>query len=189
MIHIQKGDEPEFMIKFKKSNPKKTYESKEFAQYRALLKEILIKEQKCLCGYCCGRITNKNSHNEHIEPRNPGKYASDKSLDYYNIIASCNNNKTCGKAKENKYEADKLISPLTADCEDKFDYCLDGSIEGDEYTIDILNLNEYELRNARKSVCKSLQRLDKESIKMIYLNETDEYPAYYNVIRWYYNSL
>ena len=31
MIHIQKGEEPEFMIDFKKKNPKKTYDSEEFA--------------------------------------------------------------------------------------------------------------------------------------------------------------
>lgn len=45
MIHIQKVEEPEFMIEFKKKNPKKTYDSEEFAPYRDRLREILVKEQ------------------------------------------------------------------------------------------------------------------------------------------------
>lgn len=92
MIHIQKVEEPEFMIEFKKKNPKKTYDSEEFAPYRDRLREILVKEQKNICAYCCARIDRdkSKSHNEHIEPRNPGKYQSNKSLDYYNIVASCN---------------------------------------------------------------------------------------------------
>ena len=48
-------------------------------------KEELRKEQKGLCAYCCGRITQETSHNEHIEPRHPGQYESKRSLDYYNI--------------------------------------------------------------------------------------------------------
>lgn len=191
MIHIQKAEEPEFMIEFKKKNPKKTYDSEEFAPYRDRLREILVKEQKNICAYCCARIDRdkSKSHNEHIEPRNPGKYQSNKSLDYYNIVASCNNKKTCGNAKGNKYEADKFISPLSSDCEDKFDYYLDGSIEGDKYTIDVLNLNEYELRNARKNVLRYLQPMDKETINDVFMNNQDEYLPYYNVIKWYYNLL
>ena len=176
MIHIQKVEEPEFMIEFKKKNPKKTYDSEEFAPYRDRLREILVKEQKNICAYCCARIDRdkSKSHNEHIEPRNPGKYQS---------------NKTCGNAKGNKYEADKFISPLSSDCEDKFDYYLDGSIEGDKYTIDVLNLNEYELRNARKNVLRYLQPMDKETINDVFMNNQDEYLPYYNVIKWYYNLL
>lgn len=189
MIHIQKGEEPAFMVEFKKKNPKKTYDSKEFTQYRPLLKKVLIKEQKGICAYCCTRITEESSHNEHIEPRNPGKYSSSRSLDYYNIVASCNNPNTCGEIKGNKYDAEKFISPLSQDCEDKFDYCFDGIIEGDEYTIDLLNLNDYSLINARKAICKGLQSLDKDMIKVIYMDESEEYQPYYNVIKWYYNSL
>lgn len=190
MIHIQKGEEPEFMIDFKKKNPKKTYDSEEFAPYRDRLREILVKEQKNICAYCCARIDKSKSHNEHIEPRNPGKYQSKKSLDYYNIVASCNNKNTCGNAKGSKYEADKFVSPLSLDCEDKFDYCLDGLIEGDKYTIDdVLNLNEYELRNARRNVLRYLQSMDKETIKDVFMNNQEEYPPYYNVIKWYYNLL
>ena len=63
-------------------------------------------------------------------------------------------------------------------------------MDGDAYTIELLNLNEYELKTARKAVIKSLQGLDKETISMIYMDENvEEYPAFYNVIKWYWNTL
>ena len=100
MLHIQKNEEPQFLKNFKKKYPRKTYESKEFQKYRASLNEALRREQKSLCAYCCSRITDATAHNEHIEPQNPGKYSSKRSLDYTNIVASCNNPRTCGKRKE-----------------------------------------------------------------------------------------
>lgn len=67
---------------------------------------------------------------------------------------------------------------------------MDGSIDGDIYTIDLLNLDDYELKNARKAVVRSLQSLSKEDILKIYMNEDgDEYPAFFNVIKWYWHTL
>ena len=190
MLHIQKREEQQFLTDFKKKYPKKDYDSEEFASHRPVLKSGLIEEQKGLCAYCCGRITDDKAHNEHIEPRNPGKYASKRSLDYTNIIASCNNPETCGNKKENQYDPQKFVSPLDEDCEEKFTYHGDGKIVGDKYTIDLLNLNAYELRNARKSVMKKLQFLDKETIEMCYMNEEDgKYQAYYNVIKWFWKTM
>ncbi|MCI9149658.1 MAG: TIGR02646 family protein [Lachnospiraceae bacterium] len=190
MLHIQKGEEPKFLIDFKRRYPSKTYESKEFQEYRAPLNEVLRNEQKGLCAYCCGRVTKHRSHNEHIEPQHPGKYSSHRSLDYQNIVASCNNQRTCGIKKENDYDAKRFISPLNDLCENNFTYHLDGSIDGDIYTIDLLNLDDYELKNARKAVVRSLQSLSKEDILKIYMNEDgDEYPAFFNVIKWYWHTL
>ena len=190
MLHIQKGPELQFMTDFKKKYPTKNYGSKEFAPYREELNSVLCKEQKGLCAYCCGRITSEKSHNEHIEPQNPGKYASARTLDYDNIVASCNNARTCGLAKENQYDAERFVSPLDEDCEKKFTYYANGKIDGDAYTISLLNLNDYELRNARKAVVRGLQGLDKETVQMIYMDETqEEYPPYYNVIKWYWETM
>ena len=76
------------------------------------------------------------------------------------------------------------------DCEKKFTYYANGKIDGDDYTIGLLNLNDYELRNARKSVVRGLQGLDKETVQMIYMDETqEEHPPYYNVIKWYWETL
>lgn len=190
MLYIQKGQEPQFLTDFKKKYPKKDYDSEEFKQHRPVLKSGLIEEQKGLCAYCCGRITEDKAHNEHIEPRHPGKYVSNRSLDYTNIVASCNNSETCGKKKGHRYDPQKFVSPLDEDCEDKFTYYLDGKIVGDEYTIDLLNLNAYELKNARKSVMKQLQNLDKESIETYYMNAEDgQYLPYYNVIKWFWKTM
>lgn len=190
MLHIPKGDEPDFLADFKMRYPSKTYDSKEFEAYRATLNDVLRREQKGLCAYCCGRIMKNKSHNEHIEPQHPGKYSSNRSLDYMNIVASCNSIRTCGKKKSNNYIAGRFVSPLEMQCEDVFLYHLDGVMEGDSYTIDLLNLNDYELKNARKAVIKQLQCLSKEDISMIYMDEMmDEYPAFFNIIKWYWNTL
>ncbi len=82
------------------------------------------------------------------------------------------------------------MSPLTPECEDKFTYYPNGTIEGDKYTIGLLNLNDYELRKARESIYKELQKLDRDTIETCYINNgQEEYPAYYNVIKWYLNTL
>ena len=189
MLHIEKGEEPQFLIDFKKKYPKKDYDSKEFAEHRPKLKERLIKEQKGLCAYCCGRITLEKSHNEHIEPRHPGTFTSKRSLDYTNIVASCNNPETCGNKKENNYDEKQFISPVDENCEEKFTYYADGKIIGDDYTIGVLNLNAYELKNARKSVIKKLQFLDKDTIEECYMKEDDEtYQPFYNVIKWFWKN-
>jgi len=190
MLHILKNEEPQFLTDFKKKYLKKDYDSKEFAQHRPVLNAELIKEQKGLCAYCCGRITAEKSHNEHIEPRHPGKYTSNRSLDYTNIVASCNAPETCGNKKKNRYDSEKFVSPLDENCEGKFTYYANGEIVGDQYTIDLLNLNAYELKNARKAVMRELQNLDKEIIKTCYMNEDDEtYQPYYNVIKWFWKTM
>ena len=56
MIYIEKGEEPQFLSEFKRKNPGKTYDSKEFQPYRSELTEVLMKEQRGICAYCCGRI-------------------------------------------------------------------------------------------------------------------------------------
>ena len=120
----------------------------------------------------------------------PGKYESKRSLDYTNLVASCNTTRTCGTKKENDYEEAQFVSPLNPECEDKFTYYPNGTIEGDEYTIGLLNLNDYELRKARESIFKGLQGLDRDAIEMYYINsEQEEYPAYFNVIKWYLKTL
>ncbi len=50
-------------------------------------------------------------------------------------------------------------------------------------------LNDYELKNARKAVYRMLQRMNKETIKLIYMEqETKKAEPFSNVIQWYLNS-
>jgi uncharacterized protein (TIGR02646 family) len=153
------------------------------------LNEELVKEQYYLCAYCCGRIDTKKSHNEHIEPRNPKHGVSHKSLNYDNLVASCygfQGEKTCGCKKQNDYDEKKFVSPLMPSCEDVFDYYPNGEIEGDTYTINLLNLDSYKLRKAREAVYNTIMSMDEESIRLAYLNEEDEMlQPFVNVIKWY----
>ena len=189
MIYIEKSEEPVFLSEFKRKNPHKSYDAKEFAPYRRELTKALVKEQRGICAYCCGKIQLKNAHNEHIEPRHPGTYESKRSLDYMNIVASCNTVGTCGNRKDNDYDEELFVSPLNPKCEDTFTYYANGTIEGDDYTINLLHLNAYELKEARRAVYQQLQRLDGDTIRQIYMDRQadEDYPAYYNVIKWYVN--
>ncbi len=187
MIYIHKGDEPEFLGEFKRKNPGKNYDSKEFGTWIPVLRKRLCEEQKGLCAYCCGRIRVEDSHNEHIEPRNPKGYNSKRSLDYKNIVASCQNKNTCGRKKGNDYDEKSFVSPLDDRCEESFVYFANGEIVGDEYTIDLLGLNFYDLKAARQAVFKMLQSMDKDTIAMSFMDNEKEYFPYYDVIKWYYN--
>lgn len=168
MIYIKKNTEPEWLTEYKRRNPTATYDSESFFGYREQLRKELVKEQHNLCAYCCCQISDDKAHNEHIEPRNPRNGSSTKTLDYSNIVASCNNADRCGAKKGNDYEVSEFISPLNPECEDTFIYYPDGEMEGNDYTIGLLNLNSYELKEARKAVYHTLSKLDKSTIEMIY---------------------
>ena len=144
MIYIKKNTEPEWLTEYKRRNPTATYDSESFLGYREKLRKELVSEQHNLCAYCCCKISDDKAHNEHIEPRHPRQGSSTKSLDYSNIVASCNNADRCGAKKGNDYEVSKFISPLNPKCEETFIYYPDGVMEGNKYTINLLNLNSYE---------------------------------------------
>ncbi len=112
MIYIEKAEEPEWLTQYKIDNPQTDYDSESFAPFRGQLRKQLVQEQHGLCAYCCGRITEEKSHNEHIEPRHPKQGVSNRSLDYRNIVASCNREYTCGTKKENVYDEKCFVSPL-----------------------------------------------------------------------------
>lgn len=188
MLFITKGEEPEWLLEYKRKNPKSKYSDSSFAEYRQELSDVLRKEQKYLCAYCCGRISADNSHNEHIEPQNPKGGTSDKSLVYTNIVASCNgigNSRNCGEYKENRYDESRFVSPLNEKCEECFSYYPNGTIQGDSYTIDLLNLNSYALKEARAAVYKVIKNMSKDDIRLIFNAQGDELPQFYNVIKWF----
>lgn len=186
MIHIRKNDVPVFMIDYIKKNPKADYDSDSFKPYYHTLRERLIKEQKGLCAYCCSQINIDNSHNEHIEPRHMRDGSkSNRSLDYYNIVASCNTTSTCGNHKGNEYDEKKFISPLDEDCDNCFSYDPDGYMCGDEYTIGLLNLNSYELRMARKAVYKTILCMSAENIRLCFCSDSEQYMPHSDVIFWF----
>lgn len=92
------------------------------------LKEQLLLDQGYICCYCGKRIINNDLTTiEHIKPK--GKNPS-LSLDYNNLLASCNGGRDDRHNTEtspiycdaHKDEDDILINPLIQNCEDYFIY-------------------------------------------------------------------
>lgn len=114
---------------------------------------------------------------------------SRRSLDYTNIVASCNNIQTCGNSKGNEYDGDRFVSPLQSDCEERFSYDPDGHMKGDDYTISLLNLNSYELKRARWSVYRTIINMKNEDIRLVFCNNEEEYLPFSNVIFWFLKNM
>ena len=187
MRQIKRGAAPDFWIRGRK----------QYLFYRELtdtlgselkqsLRKHLIETQIGLCGYCCRVITMDNSHNEHIKPQDG--YAQ-LSMDYENLIASCNHGNTCGKAKKNKYDK-RFVSPIDDDCEEHFKFANDGSIigitENGRITIDLLNLNSYVLKCFRRAVLRSCYPWDnKTELEQYYHSPLDKPPAGLDIIEYY----
>jgi len=98
----------------------------------------------------------RSSHNEHVASQ---KLAQGKTLDYSNIVASCNTQKQCGKAHGH---ADLPLTPLMDDCETELEFRLNGKVVGltprARQAIDILNIGDenISLKAARKCAIDAL---------------------------------
>ncbi|NFG61516.1 retron system putative HNH endonuclease [Clostridium sp. CMCC3677] len=180
MLKVNKEQEPDFLLEYKKRYSPKSWTDYNKDDIKAKIKEnILIIEQEEFCPYCEKRIyTNDDGHIEHIKPRDV--YPKEFQL-YNNILVSCNEKNSCGMHKKNNYN-DKFINPVIDNPKDYFDYNIaNGEIipknnneESNEYvrasyTIDTLNLNSYQLKEARKSLIDILD---------VYRENYDEYNEY-----------
>lgn len=93
----------------------------------------LLEEQGYICCYCSMGISDNDSHIEHLRPRGKQEY-SHLELDYQNLLASCQlrlrprEPRHCGVLKEDWYDEDLMISPLSEDCEERFGFTADGDI-------------------------------------------------------------
>nr|WP_225908749.1 retron system putative HNH endonuclease [Pseudomonas lactucae] len=146
------------MTQWKRANPKGGY-SDLSAEERTRIRHACIEEQHGLCAYCCHEITLNSAHNEHVEAR---QTAPHRSLDFSNIVASCNRSKQCGKAHAHH------CLPLTSlmdECETELKFYLSGRVEGlsarAATSIQVLNLgdsreNNRALFGARKSILDAL---------------------------------
>ncbi|MGF6098260.1 TIGR02646 family protein [Pseudomonas sp. 18175] len=158
MRKIVKGDEPATLTQWKRAHPRGRY-SDLSAEERTSIRHACIEEQHGLCAYCCHAITLDSAHNEHVEARDT---ASNRSLDFSNIVASCNRSKQCGKAHGHQ------VLPLTSlmhECETELKFYLSGRVEGLSpravTSIQVLNLgdcreNNRALFGARKSILDAL---------------------------------
>jgi len=154
MRQILKDKEPESLTQFKIANPSLKYENLKdgFESIRIEIRNACVKNQFFLCAYCCDRITLKESHNEHILPQSHSLGQS-LTLDYNNIIASCQSLNHCGHRKKNQLID---INPLQKNCETDIIYLINGKMthknQSAQSTINVLNLRESSLKNKRKNI-------------------------------------
>lgn len=180
MKKVNKEQEPNFLLEYKKKYSPKSWNDYNNDGIKNKIKEnILVIEQEEYCPYCEKRIyTNEYGHIEHIKPRDsyPKEFQN-----YDNLLVSCNGKNSCGVYKKNNYD-NKFINPVIENPEDYFNYNIaNGEIvpkNNDEnsneyiraiYTIDVLNLNCYELKEARKALIDILD---------VYRENYDEYNEY-----------
>lgn len=166
MKRIYKNDEPQEILqwksKFKNKNGRVPRYSDlnevENLPHKIFLKNSLISEQGHICCYCCKPIDTKNSHIEHIRPKERNEYRA-ISLEYENLLASCqgyhDREENCGHSKDNAFNEELFVSPLEENCESLFEFSNRGKIkavDGNEragYTIELLNLDTEQLNAAR----------------------------------------
>lgn len=149
MQKITKGNEPPELQKWKRKNPRKHYTHLPDLERRAIRRDC-VRKQYGLCAFCCERITadSTSSHNAHLQSQTR---FPQHSLDWGNIVASCNNKETCGK---HQGQATPSLSPLMPECETELRFHITGKIEGltdrARETIELFNLNEKRLCLKRK---------------------------------------
>ena len=133
MKYIQKGTEPQEFTDWKavaNEDWQPSYDLLSGAEKRAV-KAALMTEQGFVCCYCERRLSDADSHIEHLQPQG---MAGVDSLDFANMLCSCQNNlkpkepRHCGNLKGDWYDANLLISPLDPNCETRFAFLANGEI-------------------------------------------------------------
>lgn len=95
MRKIVKGGETVELTAWKRANPGKRYQDLAGNKdVKDSIREACVSEQYGLCAYCCQDVSSEkfNSHNEHVEAQ---ARALHRTLDFSNIVASCNQKSQC----------------------------------------------------------------------------------------------
>ena len=162
---IKNHREQEFFSEWKQQNPSKKYKDLQGTLTKKRLHSELLLEQYFLCCYCGTNIEVENSHVEHLQPQSKFKK---RTLNYNNLLISCNGDnliesdvqelKYCGHLKLDHYNSE-MLTPLDEDCEERMILSADGRINivrdedfGATTAIDVLGLNTYVLIDRRASI-------------------------------------
>jgi len=182
MFQISK-DEPQYFTsaksKVKLPKVKDAWSDNNIDLVRARLrKDILDREQKGLCAYCEKKISShsKMANIDHFETRN---LVPEKTLDYQNLLVSCNTLGRCSCFKDSqksllktKDDYRNIVNPVNENPSDFFDYLFSGELipldEKAEFTIKIFNLNHQSLYDERKLLADSLKYCQNLSLDEIY---------------------
>ena len=175
MRYLDRGAEPQSWVDFKRRNKKVRYSDLDTTPdgraVRQQMRAHLVSSQNGLCAYCCARIGagSDSSLTEHIKPESR---FPNETMDYSNLIASCVRKDSCGIAKGSEY-SQQFVSPLQPDCAEHFRFYPDGSVVGvDErgkVTCDLLQLDCYPLRSARRAMIESLAWADADYVRDYYI--------------------
>ncbi|MEN1833066.1 TIGR02646 family protein [Pseudomonas lijiangensis] len=112
---------------WKRANKSKQYRDlTEHDHIKVAIRQACVREQYGLCAYCCRRITadKKSAHNEHVEAQ---RQAPNRTLDFQNIVASCNYAGRCGDAHKHQ---PLPLTPLMDECETELRFELSGLVKG-----------------------------------------------------------
>lgn len=144
MRKITKGNEPVSLTQWKRVHPKGRYPELSHVERNAI-RQACIEEQYGLCAHCCNAIALNSAHNEHVEAQ---RDAQNRTVDFSNIVASCNRPQQCGIAHAHQ------ALPLTAlmdECETELKFYLSGRVEGLSpraiTSIQVLNLGDSREKN------------------------------------------
>ncbi|MBD2315184.1 TIGR02646 family protein [Desertifilum sp. FACHB-1129] len=145
MRRISKGAEPPCLTAWKRTNPHGRYHQLT-DDIRRNIRQCALEEQFYLCAYCCQKIQDIDTcHNEHIEAQ---KLNPERTLDFLNIVASCNTPNQCGDAHQSQHLP---LTPLMMECETELRFKISGRVEGLSdraiETIRVLNLGDREQNN------------------------------------------
>jgi uncharacterized protein (TIGR02646 family) len=161
MKYIEKNSEPQIFAKWK-ALANEDWQP-DYADLRGdikkAVKEALMAEQGYICCYCEQGLTDSDSHIEHFRPQSDPAL---DPLDYDNLLCSCQNQvkkgepRHCGNLKGCWFDPDRLISPLSVDCESRFAYTGNGGVKpadtddpSAEETIERLGLDIPKLNDMR----------------------------------------
>lgn len=178
MRYIVKGDPPSELEVFKRKNPKKTYKDLNGNDdVKSSIKTSLLNEQNNRCCYCEQKLHTESSHHtkrSHIEHIKPQSQFPKESLDYDNLLASCNGNnksESCGHKKDDWYCENTFIHPLKPRCLENFQFLPNGEMigktEAGVTTVKRLGLNSRHLQTKRAGILRQYRSLSIEAICLV----------------------
>ncbi len=133
MKYISKRPEPDELTRWKSlanNDWIPTYDELS-GKEKAAVKTALMEEQGYICCYCERRLSERDSHIEHFKPQSDPAV---DPLDYQNLLCSCQNQlkkgepRHCGNLKEDWFDENLLVSPMSEECEQSFTFHHDGTI-------------------------------------------------------------
>lgn len=170
-INKRAGYEPRLLMVWKQNNSNKRYPQIKDGAVRQAIRAEALAEQYYLCGHCCQALTGDGDcHNEHVEAQDLNQ---NRTLDFSNIIASCNTLKQCGSSHKSQ---PLPLTPLMAQCETDLVFKLSGRVSGKTLdaieTIRVLNLGDTEKNN--KGLIEKRKQLSLALLTELAIDPDDE---------------